>query len=117
MLVPREPPRGYARELSDHHTEPIDRYRSSLSTSELSVGCFISQSALTNFCEGQNAYLPEGFFDVLRDGNERSQHGFREGYPACGGRVIRCPLFGPYLDNCPDKFDDLLFLNSKFIVP
>ena len=79
--------------------------------------CFVRHGVLTNFREGQNAYLPKRFFNVLRDGNERSQHRFREGYPTRRCRVIRSPLFGPYLDNCPNEFYDLLFLNGELIVP
>ena len=72
---------------------------------------------LTDFSEGQNADLSEGFFDVFRDGDERSQHRLRERYPACSRRVIRRPQFGTYLDDCSDEFNDLFLLDSELIVP
>ena len=69
---------------------------------------------LTNFCEGQNAYLPERLIDVFGDGNKRSQYGFAKGHPACSC-VGRCPLFCPYLYDCSYEFDGLLLLNSEFV--
>jgi len=43
--------------------------------------CFNNHGVLTDFCEGQNTYLPERFIDVLRHGDECSQHGLGKGYP------------------------------------
>jgi len=73
--------------------------------------------SLTDFREGQNADLPERLFDVFSDGNERSQNGLRERYPTCSGCVIRRSQLCANLDNCSNKFDDLLFLDSEFVVP
>jgi hypothetical protein len=72
---------------------------------------------LTNFCEGQNAYLSKRFIDVLGDRDKCSEHGLLERYPASGCRGARRSLFGPYLYNRSDEFDDLLFLNGEFVVP
>ena len=72
---------------------------------------------LTNLCESQDAYLSERLIDVLRDGNECSQHWLGKRDPTRSCRVVRCPLFCSYLDNRSNEFDDLLFLHSEFIVP